>query len=149
MAQNIKYVVNPKDTLYHIVEHTVDDLCKNSAAVYQSRKDNQLALNIDENVSRTQVNSYHIGYEKSTVWAVARDARKLVALANIGINIEKNLKILNLMNVGEPVKVVTKTLEYVDLSGKYILKSSEINLNRGKDWQSTARVNLMRTNKTI
>ena len=53
------------------------------------------------------------------------------------------------MNVGEPVKVVTKTLEYVDLSGKYILKSSEINLNRGKDWQSTARVNLMRTNKTI
>lgn len=149
MAKNIKYVVNPKDSLYHIVEHNVDDICKNSGAVYQSRRDNQLSLNIDENVSRTQVNSYHIGYEKSTTWAVAKDARQLVGLANISINIEKNLKILNLMNVGEPVKVITKTLEYVDLSGKYILKSSDITFDRGKDWQAVTRINLMRTNKTI
>jgi hypothetical protein len=149
MARDIKYVVNPKDTLYHIVEHKLDELSKTAGAVYQSRRDNQLSLNLDENVTRTQVNSDHIGYEKSTTWATSRDARQLISLANVSINIERNLRILNLMNVGEPVKVITKTLEYVDLSGKYILKSSDIDFSRRKDWETTVRLNLMRTNKTI
>jgi hypothetical protein len=149
MAKDIKYIVNPKDTLYHIVEHKLDELCKTAGAIYQSKRDNQLDLNLDENVSRSQVNSEHIGYEKSKSWAISKDARQLISLANIGINIERNLRILNLMNVGEPVKVITKTLEYVDLSGKYILKSSDINFERQRDWQTTVRLNLMRTNKTI
>lgn len=149
MAKDIKYVVNPKDSLYHIVEHSLDELFKTAGAVYQSRRDNELTLNLDDNVARTQVNSEHIGYEKSTAWAVSKDARQLISLANVGINIERNLRILNLMNVGEPVKVITRTLEYVDLSGKYILKSSDINFERQKDWQTTVRLNLMRTNKTI
>jgi hypothetical protein len=149
MAKDIKYVVNPKDTLYHVVEHKLDELSKTSGAVYQSRMDNQFSLNLDDNVSRVQINSDHIGYEKSTTWATAKDARQMISLANISINIERNLRILNLMNVGEPVKVITKTLEYVDLSGKYILKSSDINFSRRKDWETTVRLNLMRTNKTI
>ena len=149
MAKDIKYVVNPKDTLYHVVEHKLDELSKTAGAVYQSRRDNQLDLNIDDNVTRSQINPDHIGYEKSTTWATARDARQLISLANISINIERNLRILNLMNVGEPVKVITKTLEYVDLSGKYILKSSDIDFSRRKDWETTVRLNLMRTNKTI
>ena len=149
LAKNIKYVVNPKDTLYHIVEHKLDELSKTAGAVYQSRMDNQFSLNIDDNVSRTQVNSDHIGYEKSTTWATARDARQMISLANVSINLERNLRILNLMNIGEPVKVITKTLEYVDLSGKYILKSSDITFSRRKDWETTVRLNLMRTNKTI
>jgi len=149
MAKDIKYVVNPKDTLYHVVEHKLDELSKTAGAVYQSRRDNQFDLNIDDNVTRSQINPDHIGYEKSTTWATARDARQLISLANISINIERNLRILNLMNVGEPVKVITKTLEYVDLSGKYILKSSDIDFSRRKDWETTVRLNLMRTNKTI
>ncbi len=89
MARDIKYVVNPKDTLYHIVEHKLDELSKTAGAVYQSRRDNQLSLNLDENVTRTQVNSDHIGYEKSTTWATSRDARQLISLANVSINIEE------------------------------------------------------------
>jgi len=54
------------------------------------------------------------------------------------------------MNVGEAVKFVTNTIEYIDISGKYILWSSDLQfVNKTSSWETTARINLCRTNKKI
>jgi len=71
-------------------------------------------------------------------------------MATLTFRIERNLLIENLLNTGEAVKFNTGTVEYSDLSGKYILRSTELILTKGQtqDWTSVAKVNLMRTNKT-
>jgi hypothetical protein len=57
------------------------------------------------------------------------------------------LPVLNLIDVGECVKFKPKTIEYVDFEGKYILWSSSIIFKRPSGWETTAKINLIRTNK--
>jgi len=50
--------------------------------------------------------------------------------------------------VGSCVKFKTETVEYMDISGQYILQMSDLNWNReGKEWSNTCRLKLVRTNK--
>jgi len=44
--------------------------------------------------------------------------------------------------------LISKTLEMNQFSNKYILKSSEINFNKSGTWQGSARVHLIRTNRS-
>ena len=74
-----------------------------------------------------------------------------MGLATVKVNLGKNMPILSLINVGDVVKLNTKTVEYKDLSGKYILSSSNIVLVKDdvSGWMANCDLNLMRTNKTI
>ena len=57
---------------------------------------------------------------------------------------------MKLMKVGETVKLNCGSIEYIPLSNKYILKSSDINFTRTEpDWVSSCIINLMRTNQYI
>jgi len=53
------------------------------------------------------------------------------------------------MDVGRIVKFNSNNEEMTDLTGKYILKASAITFERPKDWEATATIFLIRTNKTI
>ena len=88
-----------------------------------------------------------VNYEFSEIPFNSRAGRSVSDLSTISIVIERNLDVMSLINVGECVKFKPKTLEYVDLEGKYILWSSEIIFRRIGDWNTIAKVNLTRTNK--
>ena len=53
------------------------------------------------------------------------------------------------MNVGEAVKIDTKIEATRDFTGLYILRASQINFVKETDWQSSANLFLMRTNRSI
>lgn len=135
----------PKDQLYYILEKNVKDVSSQYGIIYQNKK-----IDFDDNLSDRQKSFEDpCGYETSDVFAIARISRSVSNLSTVSIDIERNLPILNLMNVGEAVKLNSQIVEYTDLSGKYVLKSSDLGFNKQRDWQTTCRLDLIRTNQTI
>jgi len=145
LAQKIKHVVKPKDTLSHTVEHTLDGISADHGLIHKNTK-----VPVDSNIAERETFYIgHTGYEYTEEFASSMMAKRIASLSTISINLEKNLPILPMISTGEVVKFVTKTSEFVDLSGKYILKSSELMFSRKGEWDSTAALYLIRTNKTI
>lgn len=144
LGKNLVHIVKPRDTLYSTVEQSLDDVCSDYGLI-----DGSGEIPIDDNIERTKYYIGHTGYESSEVFANSMVARQIYNLSSVSFEIERNIQIENLLKVGEPVKLKTLTSEYKDLSGKYILFSSDITWRRVKDWETTARLELIRTNKTI
>ena len=147
LSKVINNIVKPKDKLFHNVKQDLSTVC-NSFGL--STKNNNL-YNDSILDSRETYKTTSAGNEISEHYANAKMARQIIGLATIGVTLEKDLPILNLLKVGEPVNLITKTVDYVDLSGKYLLKSSDLFFSRptANDWMSFAKLNLCRTNKTI
>lgn len=147
IANSIKNVVKPKDSLSQIIEQNLEDIAKNNSISYFPNKQVSIPHNNSLNRQRFYVND--TGYEKTTTPFLSRYSRLMADLASISFRLEKNLRIFGLMEVGESVKLETNNLEYKDYEGKYILWSSSISFSREVDWISRARINLIRTNKYI
>lgn len=146
LSKNVKHIVKPKDSLFRIIEQNLNDVCLEYGAIARNPE-----MKFDPNLNDREVyNIDHTGNNESNTYANSLVARQIVGLATIDISLEKSLPILKLMKVGECVKLKCRTLEYVPLSEKYILKSSDLQFNRiSADWQSTALIKLMRTNQYI
>lgn len=148
LAPTLRYIVNPKNKLYDVIEQDLDNVCSVYGLIHQNK-----AIQTDPNISKATRISYDnsgTGYEISEIMYDSRVARSVADLSTISMDLEWNLPILNLMNVGESVKFNTKVVPYIDLTGKHILWSSELNFTKSAGgWESVARVNLVRTNKKI
>jgi hypothetical protein len=145
IASTIKNIVKPSDTLSFTISQELKNVAKKYALVYQNSN-----LPIDPGIERTRYYNEDTGYNKSETQFNTRFGRKLSDLATLGINIERNLPVLPLLDVGECVKFKPLVLEYAELEGKYILWSSILNFTYSRTgWETTARVNLVRTNKKI
>lgn len=147
LAKTITYNIKPIDQLYRTITKDFNDICNK----YGLNPKSGLEVFSDSNLDSREVYKItDLGRQDTDTFINAKTGRAVISMANLKIELQKNLQILNLLNVGEPVKVITKTAEYVELSGKYILKSSDLLFTREtKDWMSFATINLCRTNKTI
>jgi len=147
LAPTLRYIGNPRDRLYNIIEQDLEDVCSTYGLICQNK-----TIPIDPNISKTSRISYDnsgTGYERSEILYDSKVSRAVADLSTISMDLEWNLPVLNLMNVGEPVKFSTKIVPYIDLTGQYILWSSELNFTKSGGWESVARINLVRTNKKI
>jgi hypothetical protein len=144
-AKKSKMILKPSNSLYKVQEFDMATICADYGAISKNKEiDSDPELDNRETYITNQT-----GYGEGNI-PVSEMARKMIGLATIEFDLEKDLPILTLINVGEPVKLITKTVEYVPLSGKYLLKSSDIVLTRNAaEWQSTCHITLMRTNKII
>lgn len=146
LSTSLKHLVRPNDTITATISQELETVAKDYSLVYlaQSTTPN---FNIDSAVNRTRYYNEDTGFNLNPSLFNSRYARTLADLSTISLNIERNLPVLNLINVGDCVKFKPMTLEYADFEGKYILWSSDITLQRMGDWNATARINLVRTNK--
>jgi hypothetical protein len=147
IAKNIKNIVKPKDKLFHTIEQNLEDVCIKYGLNMKNPDLNKDSI-LD---SRETYKTTSAGNEISDNYANSKVARTIISLATIIVTLEKDLPIINLLKVGEPVNLITKTMDYLDLSGKYLLKSSDLIFSKSsvRDWMSYARLTLCRTNKTI
>jgi hypothetical protein len=142
------YVVKPRDRLFENIQINLEDFSKTKGLIDKNKTiffDKQ-ALKSDTRVS---IHKDHTGYETDQSFINANMSQKIMNVTELNATIERSIKILNLMNVGEPVLVTSKTNEQDRLAGKYILRTSEIRFNKSKDWESSAVMNLIRTNRVI
>jgi len=147
-APTMKHIVKPKDKLSETLTIHLENFCKTYGLISQKNKiflDN-LAMTKS---NRQRVYKDHTGYEKNQSFINSNMAEEIGDLAQIEVKLERFLKIKNLMNVGEAVKFISKIDDYKDLTGLYILRSSELNFIKAKDWESSANLKLMRTNRII
>ncbi len=141
----IHQLVRPKDTLSSILVFDLDTIAKEESLFYSQRNKN---LYIDEAAKSIKYYNEDTGYNTKLTQFDSRYGRSVSDLASISLNLERNLPVLKLMDVGECVKFKPASIEYQDFEGKYILWSSILNFKRqGPGWQSTAQINLNRTNK--
>jgi len=139
------YIMTPKDQLYYKLEKDVKDVSSQYGIVYQTKK-----VDFDESLtSREKCFEDPCAYETSETFAIAKISKYVANLSTINIMLERNLPVLNLLNVGEAVKLDSQIIEFVDLSGKYVLKGTDIEFHKERDWQTICRVDLIRTNQTI
>ena len=145
LASTINHIVKPKDTLASLVEQDLKAVAASYSLLSSQRNRN---LYIDTASNRMKFYNEDTGYEKDPTLFNSRFGRSLSDLSTIILIIERNLPVLNLINVGECVKFKPSTIEYQDFEGKYILWSSLIKfVKTGPNWASTCKINLIRTNK--
>ena len=146
LGTSLKHLVRPSDTLTATISQELETVAKDYSLLFQGQT-SAPRLYIDSAVNRTRYYNEDSGFNEIETIFNSRYARTIADLSTISINLERNLPVLSLIEVGECVKFKPMTIEYSDFEGKYILWSSQINFVRPGDWETTATINLVRTNK--
>ena len=142
LGTNINDIVKPKNTLTSTISNTLNNYSQFNSLVYQNAN-----LYLDPILSRSKYNTEDTGYETKVTQFQSRYGRVMADTATLSMNIERDMPLENLMQVGESVMFKPLSLEYQQLSGKYILWSSSLMFQRMANWEATATVNLIRTNR--
>ncbi len=146
LGTTLNHIVRPNDALTNTITQDLSAIAKDYSLVYQAQTSNP-RLYIDPAINRTRYYNEDSGFNNEATLFNSRYARTISDLSTLTLNIERDLPVLHLIDVGECVKFKPKTAEYIDFEGKYILWSSQINFTRPSDWETTATINLVRTNK--
>lgn len=147
-APTMKHIVKPKDRLYYIHQLDLEEFCKKYGLI--SKKNRIFFDNIAISRStRQRIYKDHTGYELSQSFINANMAEEIGDLTEISIRLERFIRLKSLMNVGEGVMFLSKVDDYKDLTGKYILRASQLDFMKAKDWESSASLRLIRTNRII
>lgn len=145
IANNVSYIRKPSDALYDIKEYKLTDIA-NQFALVPNGKNIKLSQSVGK---RKKYITELLGNEYSDVFAHSRLSRLISNLSSIEVTVNGRFQIENIMKIGDSVKFKPQTTEYTDLSGKYILFASTIDLTRGfsqgTQWASECRMRLTRS----
>jgi len=144
LARKLEHIVKPKDKLYYKLEHNLDDLCSDVGILYKTNK-----IYTDRTIDRTRYYIDQTGYEDDETFIKSKVGKHLTSLSTTTVHIERNFRVLSLLDVGECVKLASLNPDYIDLAGKYILKSSEIRFQKRGDWIAVATLDLARSNNIV
>lgn len=148
IAPTVRYIAKPKDSLFTQFDIDLESFAKEYGIISKSN-----TIFFDSDVidvsNRILYAKDHTGNDNSQAYINANLSKVISELSTITLDIEQNLMLFNLMEVGEAVQINSKMASVADLTGKYILKASTIDFVRSKDWESSARLYLIRTNKII
>ena len=142
LGSNINHVIKPKDTLSAIFNQNLETVAGTYGLIYQNKK-----IFKNSAIDRKKYYNEDTGNETEQTIFNSRFARQVADLSTISINLERNLPVLDLIQVGECVDFKPLIVDYLNLSGKYILWSVDIMFTRPSTWETVASINLIRTNK--
>ena len=148
LAPRMRYIVKPKDRLFSSIDIELESFAQEYGLISKGNNifyDNK-AL---PTATRVSLHKDHTGYELTESFINAKLSRNICAITELSVIVQQSMKILNLMNVGEAVKIDTKIESTRDFTGLYILRASHITFLKRTDWESSATLYLMRTNRSI
>ena len=148
LAPKMRHIVKPKDRLFHTIDVDLETFAQKYGLI---SKGNKIFFDSKAISSKSRVSMHkdHTGYELNESFINSKYARRVSAITSMSLSVERSIKILNLMDIGEAVELNTHIDLTNDFTGKYILRGSTIHFTRVKDWESSAQLLLMRTNRTI
>lgn len=147
-APTMKHIVKPKDKLSQTIELDLENFCEVYGLISSKNKIffDTKAINT---TNRKRIYKDHTGYNTSNSFINANMSEEIGDLSQLDIRLERNLKLKNLMSVGEAITFISKIDDYKDLTGKYILRSTQLDFIKSKDWEASANLKLIRTNRII
>lgn len=143
-----KHIVKPKDKLSQTLQINLPDFIKQYGINDKSTKLYYDKLNLDPS-RRIAIYKDHTGYESSQSFINAKLAKQVGSITELSISVGHNIKILNLMETGEAVMLKSYSSDVTNITGKFILKASEIKFERKKEWNTKAVLKLMRSNRLM
>jgi hypothetical protein len=148
IGPRMRHRVKPSDRLYYDIDISLDGFTKNYGLI---SKQNRIFYDTEaiNPAKRIAFHKDHTGYETSETFIRGNLSKNIASLSEMNIILKQSIKILNLMNVGESVQFNSKSDEPSSLTGRYILKASELSFTKAKDWESSAALKLIRTNRTV
>lgn len=144
LSSLVRHIIKPSNTLFKQKEIDMDDNAQTWSLTTQKKK-----LELDSDIKNTKLR-YSIddtGYDDVVTMFQTRGASAFADLTTMSIAVERNLRILDLLNVGECIEYIPFGLEETSVAGKYILWSTDIQFKKAGIWESSARLNLIRTNR--
>ena len=146
MAPKLKFIVKPKDRLFHTIDIELEQFSKDYGLI--SKGDKIFYDNKAMSTNRVSIHKDHTGYELNENFIRSKYSRRVSTFTELTVQVANSMKILNLMDVGEAVKLNTQITPTRDFTDMYILRASEITFLREKDWESLGKLHLIRTNRT-
>lgn len=146
-APSIKYIVHPRDELSRTIDINLETFSKNYGIIEKNNP--KIYYNKDGIRSdfRIGIEKDQTGYDKDQTFIKANLSQNISDMAMTVANIDGgNLPVLNLMSVGEHVKINSQVDDHMKLSGSYILKGTDIQFIKATGWESFARLFMTRTN---
>jgi hypothetical protein len=141
------FSVAPSDSLYSYIPVSLEDFASTYGLISKGKNFFYDKDAINPRL-RVAYHKDHTGYDSSETFINANLGKKISEMATLTADITKFMYIEPLLNVGHSVQVHSKVTNMRELTGKYILKASEIMWKRTQDWNSGARVYLIRTNRS-
>ena len=148
IAPTIKYIAKPKDRLFTQFDIELESFAEKYGIISKANEIFFDKQDIDP-ATRVLYSKDHTGNDESQAYINANLSKSISELATVTIQLERSLMLFNLMEVGEAVQLNSKMASVTDLTGRYILKASTLDFVKARDWESMARIYLVRTNKII
>jgi hypothetical protein len=145
-APTRRYIVKPRNTLYKNIDINLQSFSKKYGVI--EKNNDSIYYNI-QTIDPEKRISYHkdqTGYDTNQTFINANLSSRIVDMATLSADIQGNLPVLNLMQVGEHVKVISHVDDHLKLGGAYILKGSNIQFMKSRTWEAGAKIYLSRTN---
>lgn len=145
-APVIKYIVKPKDKLSQTLEVNLETIAKSYGIIEKNNPkiyNNKVAIST---TNRIGIEKDQTGYDSDKTFINANLSQNIADMSTTIAEVSGNLPTLNLMEVGEHVKVISHSDGSIKLGGSYILKGSDIQFIRSRTWDSFARLYMTRTN---
>jgi len=148
-ASTERYIATPRDQLFYLLAKDVKDVSQKHSLMY-NRSNGTSKVESDEILeSRERTFEDPCSYETNDIFAISKISKYFANLATVNVALERNLPILNLLNIGEAVKLNSQIIEFTYLTGKYVLKTCDLYFEKEKDWQTVCKLDLIRTNQII
>lgn len=149
IAPNLHYIVKPSDRLFSQIDLNMADISKQYGVA-----SNQKAVLFDEEaIDREKYITTHTGYstdsKNSNVFAISTLSKIVANLSSLNLTLSGKMFLKNFMEPGASAEFIPKTAEYTPLTGRYIIKATDITLRqvRNKEWKTSVNVYLIRTHK--
>ena len=146
LAPKMIHLIKPLNKLTQQININTEQFTKSYGLISKS---NEIFFDKSSLINRVAIHKDHTGYESSETFLNGNLSLKISDITELIVNLQKSLKLLNLMNVGESVQVTSQHTNSTDMSGRYILKGSEISFHKIKDWETDCKLILMRTNRSL
>ena len=145
IGKDIKHITLPSDNLFKKFTHSLTEICTKYGLVSQSKQTKTFTE--PNGANRTEYYINDTGCNESENFIVSKISKEISNTSRLSLMIEKNLYIQSLLEIGSVAKLKITVQEHIDISGKYILFSSDIIWTRTNDWDTIANIELIRTNK--
>jgi hypothetical protein len=145
-APTIRYITKPKDTLFKNIDIDLPSFIKKYGVIEKNNK--QIYFNEDgiDLSTRITYKKDQTGYDDDQTFINSTLGQYVYDMSNLVVYIDGNLPTLNLMEVGEHVKITSHVNKYMKMGGAYILKGSHVQFMKANAWESAAKIFLSRSN---
>ena len=144
-APTIRHIVKPRNSLAQTIETNLETFSSKYGVIEKNNpKVHYNKLAIDNR--RIGYDTNQTGYDTDQIFIQSNLSQNISDLASTIATVEGNLPTLNLMAIGEHVKLVSHSNDHIKLGGSYILKGTDIQFVKGTLWESFSRLYMTRTN---